>query len=90
MNEMFLTDIEVDQICEGLGPNSHAAKAKRLKAMGLIVNRKPNGRPLVLRVHAEAVLSGRPDAANEGSIHAAEPQLNTAGIVALFGRKRAA
>lgn len=60
---MFLTDAEIDAMCEGLGPTSHSAKIKRLSSMGLIVNRKPNGRPLVVRSHAEAVLSGRAEAA---------------------------
>jgi hypothetical protein len=64
-SSMFLTDEEIDAICEGLGANSHAAKRKRLAGMGLIVNSKPNGRPLVLRSHAEAVLSPRPAAEPE-------------------------
>jgi hypothetical protein len=56
---MFLDDDEIDAMCAGVSLN--AVKAKRLAAMGLIVNRKPNGRPLVVRAHAEAVLSGRPE-----------------------------
>ena len=72
---MFLTDPEIDAMCEGLGPNSHAAKIKRLQSMGLIVNRKPNGRPLVVRSHAEAVLSGRAAAsASEASLNGAQGQ----------------
>lgn len=62
---MFLTDAEIDAMCEGLGASSHAAKIRRLAGMGLIVNRKPNGRPLVVRSHAEAVLSGRTEAATQ-------------------------
>ena len=88
---MFLSDEEIDGICEGLGANSHAAKCKRLASMGLIVNRKPNGRPLVVRSHAEAVLSGR--AALEAHAAAPEPVRHAAGdraaVIALFGRKAA-
>jgi len=98
MNGMFLTDPEIDQICEGLGPNSHAAKVKRLQSLGLIVNRKPNGRPLVVRAHAEAVLSGRAQAAAEelaaaGAHESGAPRPTTgdrAAVIALFGRKKAA
>lgn len=42
-----LTDAEVDQICAGLVQN--AAKVRYLKALGLRVDRRPNGRPLVSR-----------------------------------------
>ena len=91
MTGMFLTDEEIDGICEGLGANSHAAKCKRLATMGLIVNRKPNGRPLVVRSHAEAVLSGR--AALASQAEAAEKPRPAAGdraaVIALFGRKAA-
>ncbi|MDP9992034.1 hypothetical protein [Variovorax boronicumulans] len=88
---MFLSDKEIDGMCEGLGPTSHAAKRKRLQRMGLIVNEKPNGRPLVVRSHAEAVLSGR--AALERQAEVPEPARPTAGdraaVIALFGRKAA-
>lgn len=42
-----LTDSEVDQICAGLVQN--AAKVRYLQALGLRVDRRPNGRPLVSR-----------------------------------------
>ena len=42
-----LTDSEIDQICAGLVQN--AAKVRYLKALGLHVDRRPNGRPLVSR-----------------------------------------
>lgn len=54
---LFLTDAEIDAMCEGV--TRSADKRRKLRAMGLIVNEKPNGRPLVVRSHAEAVLSGR-------------------------------
>lgn len=42
-----LTDEEIDNICAGLVQN--AAKVRYLKALGLHVDRRPNGRPLVSR-----------------------------------------
>jgi hypothetical protein len=44
----FLTDDEVDDICDGLEQN--AAKVRFLQQVVRVpVKRKPNGRPLVLR-----------------------------------------
>lgn len=52
----WYTDAEVDDMCDGLTQN--AAKVHYLQSLGLHVERKPNGRPLVIRAHAEAVLAG--------------------------------
>ncbi len=52
----WYSDQEVDNLCEGLTHN--AAKIRHLKSLGLAVAKKPNGRPLVMRAHAERVLSG--------------------------------
>lgn len=52
----WFTDAEVDDLCAGYTTN--AAKVRHLQALGLTVHRKPNGRPLVIRAHAEAVLAG--------------------------------
>lgn len=57
MTDLFLNDDEVDAICAGLTTN--AAKIRHLRILGIVVNKKPNGRALVIRSHAEAVLSGR-------------------------------
>lgn len=53
----WYTDNEIDDLCAGL--INSASKIRYLRALGLHVERKPNGRPLVMREHAEAVLSGR-------------------------------
>jgi len=47
----WLTDQEINDLCDGLQNN--AAKMRHLRGMGLVVNRKPNGRALVMRNHAE-------------------------------------
>jgi len=48
-----LTDAEVDAICAGYTQN--AAKVRFLRGLGVTVERKPNGRPLVNRAHYDAV-----------------------------------
>jgi hypothetical protein len=49
----YLTDDEVDDICAGLKQN--AAKVRFLQSLGLRVQRKPNGRPLVSRTQYDAM-----------------------------------
>jgi hypothetical protein len=51
-----LSDAEVDRICDGLMQS--AAKCRYLRSLGLTVDRKPNGRPLVNRRHYDAVRGG--------------------------------
>lgn len=83
-----LTDQEVDALCDGLRQN--AAKARHLRGLGLTVNTRPNGRPLVMRAHAEQVLAGhRPTpAANDASTRGT-PAPNRAALIQLFGQKAA-
>lgn len=89
MTTLWLTDPEIDDLCAGLRTNG--AKARHLEGMGLVVNRKPNGRPLVVRSHAEAVLSGlahiqpAPTASTTPA-----PQPNRDALVLMFKHKKAA
>lgn len=53
---MFLTDAEIAELCSPL--TQPAAQVRYLRALKLEVALKPNGRPVVVRSHAEAVLSG--------------------------------
>ena len=48
-----LKDQEIDSICDGYVQN--AAKIRFLRSLGLTVERKPNGRPLVNRSHYDAI-----------------------------------
>lgn len=48
-----LSDAEIDNICDGY--TQSAAKVRYLRGLGLTVERKPNGRPLVNRAHYDAV-----------------------------------
>jgi hypothetical protein len=47
----ILSDDEVDEICAGLVQS--AAKVRFLRRLGVPVERKPNGRPLVCRAEWE-------------------------------------
>lgn len=60
--DINLSDQEIDDICSGL--RQHAAKARHLARMGLKVNFKPNGRPLVNRMHYNMVTGQAAAAAN--------------------------
>ncbi len=54
--QMDLTDTEIDNICAGYVQS--AAKVRFLQSMGLVVRRKPNGRPLVNRAYYDAAMGG--------------------------------
>lgn len=51
---MDLTDTEINNICDGYVQS--AAKVRYLERLGLLVRKKPNGRPLVNRAHYDAVM----------------------------------
>ena len=53
--QMDLTDMEIDEICGGLIQNK--AKIRFLQSLGLMVRRKPNGKPLVNRQHYQNVMT---------------------------------
>lgn len=62
-----LSDAEIDSICEGLTQN--AAKVRFLQRLGLHVERRPNGRPLVARSEWERRLTRMEDPAwRKGSV----------------------
>ncbi|MEJ7685674.1 MAG: DUF4224 domain-containing protein [Variovorax sp.] len=59
----FLSDAEIEGICQPL--KAPSAQCRYLSRLGLVVNRKPNGKPLVARGEFERVLIGRqPEAQN--------------------------
>ena len=84
----WYSDQEIDDLCEGLHTN--AAKCRHLRAQGLTVTQKPNGRPLVMRAHAEAVLAGL-EQVQQQAARPARASTDKAALIALFaGRKAAA
>lgn len=84
----WLSDAEIDDMCEGLAIN--AARVRHLRRLGLTVTTKPNGRPLVMRAHAERVLSGMPEAVEIGAKKAVNPpKPDRDALVLAFKRKSA-
>ena len=83
----WYSDAEINDMCEGLTNN--AAKIRHLEGMGLSVMRKPNGRPLLMRAHAELILSGMPKA-SAATETVAQPvaQPNRAALVLQFAGRR--
>lgn len=78
----YLTDAEIAGMCEPL--KQPAAQCRRLKAMGLHVVQKPNGRPLVLRTELDRVLgAGR----FTGEAGAKQTTPNAAALLQHFNRK---
>lgn len=86
LNLPWYTDQEIDDLCAGLQTNG--ARVRHLRAQGLTVNQKPNGRPLVMRRHAEAVLAGLKQV-QEGAIKPMKASPNKSALIAMFGGKRA-
>lgn len=88
---MYLSDTEVADLCAPL--TQPAAQVRYLRAVGLTVTLKPNGRPVVIRCHAEAVLSGRrvasPLATTEQPSGAKQQQPSRSSLVTLLQRGRA-
>jgi hypothetical protein len=85
MTTPWLTDAEVDALCDGL--RQSAAKVKYLKDLGLAVRQKPNGRPLVLRSNVEETLGGLvTKRRTKAPPTAAQP--NAAGLVLAYSRAR--
>lgn len=85
MNFPWYTDAEIDNLCDGYVTN--AAKVKYLRSLGLTVHQKPNGRPLVIRAHAEAVLAGlRQIEASQPAPTGARP--NKEAMVLAFQKRR--
>lgn len=58
IQRLHLSDAEVDEVCDGL--RQSAAKVRYLRdVLKVPVQRKPNGRPLVLRVDWESRAQNR-------------------------------
>lgn len=85
---LWLTDSEIADLCDGL--TQPAAQARYLREnFGLTVGIKPSGRPVVVRSHAEAVLSGHPEAPKgaTSSPAATKTQPNRAALLNLVGTR---
>lgn len=92
MADSFLSDAEVDELCRPL--KQPAAQVRYLRqVLKLSVSTKPNGRALLVRAHAERVLSGdfpEPGPSAAAEPHASQPQPNIDGFLKLVGGRRGA
>jgi hypothetical protein len=86
---LYLSQAEVDDLCMPL--SQPAAQVRYLRTLGLTVHTKPNGRPVVIRSHAETVLAGAQRGTappGESAPQALAPRPNRAALFDLFqGRK---
>lgn len=82
----WYTDQEIDDLCAGLHTN--ASKCRHLRKQGLTVTQKPNGRPLVIRSHAETVLAGL-EQLHEAFESPVQNVPNRSALIALFGSRKA-
>lgn len=85
---LYLTDAEIADLCAPL--TQPAAQVRHLRALGLTVSTKPNGRPVVIRSHAELVLSGRePSVATAAEATAPATRPDRAALLTLLQGGRA-
>ena len=77
---LYLSDAEIADLCAPLTQPS--AQARYLRGIGLTVTTKPNGRPVVIRSHAESVLSGRAGSAQ--AARSSSPRPDRSALIQLF------
>jgi hypothetical protein len=81
----FLSDAEISAMCDGLV--APAAQLRYLQRLGLLVQRKPNGRPLLMRSEVERVLgASRFQVQTSNSSPTGQP--NRAGLLQLVQHRR--
>jgi hypothetical protein len=87
MTSPWLTDAEVDELCDPL--TQDAAKVRYMrKVLKLTVARKRNGRALVMRAHFEEVMAGLPtDKRKRAKAEQPARQPDAAGLVLAFSRR---
>ena len=85
---MFLTDSEIAELCRPLV--QPAAQVRYLRSLGLQVTVKPNGRAVVVRSHAEAVLSGNRPSSIEPVAAQGTQRPDREGLLRLLGGRHGA
>jgi hypothetical protein len=89
---MWLSDTQLDELCEGISREQKARRCKFLRGLGLRVVETPSGAPRVLCSNVEAVLGGLPPADPKRPAASNDAQPDRAALVAHLnkGRRRAA
>lgn len=80
----YLTDSEINQICEPL--TNGAAQIRFFAKLGMVAKPKPSGRPLVARAEFERVMTGAKTEQAAASNGLATP--NIVGLQNLFQRRK--
>ncbi|MGE8319066.1 MAG: hypothetical protein ACN6O3_09995 [Comamonas sp.] len=81
----YLTDAEITEICKPL--KTGAAQIRYFKRLGMVVESKPNGHPLVARAEFERVMTGgKADAAPQEKPEACGP--NVLGLQDYFQKRK--
>lgn len=81
----WLSPGEVNDLCAPL--TQKAAQCSFLLSLGLIVKRKPDGSPLVMRSNVEAVLGGIVNPAAPNPATRGKTGLNKSGLLLMFQKK---
>lgn len=83
MSSLYLTDSEIADICAPL--ISPAAQVRYLIKLGLLVKRKPNGKPLVARKEFERAMTNSAEISHDANLSA---QPNKSAYLKLVGKER--
>lgn len=83
MSTLYLTDSEIADICAPL--ISPAAQVRYLIKLGLLVKRKPNGKPLVARKEFERAMTNSAEISNDDTLSI---QPNKSAYLKLVGKER--
>lgn len=75
----WLLQDEIDDLCEPL--KQHAAQMRFIRSLGITVREKPNGAPLIMRNHFEAVMNPTGNTCKPTKV-----QPNRAGLHLAFAR----
>jgi hypothetical protein len=81
-----LTDTEIKRICHPLVQS--AAQIRYLRSLGVHVERKPGGRPLVSRAHFESVIAGRQASSPYTAPQDGQPGPDPAALAAFFNSRK--
>ncbi|MCR5865215.1 DUF4224 domain-containing protein [Aquincola sp. J276] len=82
-----MTDDEIAELCAPL--KAPSAQARCLSGLGLLVARKPNGRPLLMRSELERVLGAERFSTDGGRQAPREGEPDRARLIELFAARGA-
>jgi hypothetical protein len=84
---MWLTNEQLDNLCDGITREQKTRRVKFLRALGLNVIVTPSGAPMVLCSNVEAVVGGLPAASGKPAVQS-EAKPDADALRQMFGNKR--